>query len=265
MSDPTGPPPEGTPVSVAAPAPAAAHDEQPSDLELLGVWAVCVIVVLPALATGMSYELAGLVRPSYLEHLYYLTVAAGNVTLVAVLTWRGGITAEALGLGRPRWATDVGLSLLLTGATWVSYTFILSLLSEGARPDSWYYHRGLPMRPVGALSWVLASASAIAIGFAEELVFRGYLLTRLERVLQSPGWAVVVSSVAFGGCHLYQGFSGAVGAATFGALMALGFLATRRLWPVALAHSLYGILVYLDTPTPEFVLDLQSTPTSTGW
>jgi len=221
--------------------------------------------VLPALTSGMSYELAGLIRPSYLEHLYFLAVAAADVALVAVLVWRGGLASEAIGLTRPRWAADLGLGLLLTGAAWGSYIFLLSLLTEGARPESWYYHRGFPMRPVGPLSWVIASASAVAIGFAEELVFRGYLLTRLERILQSPGWAVVVSSIAFGSCHLYQGFTGAVGAVVFGALMALGFLATRRLWPVALAHSLYGILVYLDTPAPEVVLDLQSFPTPSGW
>src|SRR2546425_8670806 len=57
------------------------------------------------------------------------------------------------------------------------------------------------------VAWTLAA-------FGEEFVYRGYLLTRIARVLGDPprAWlaALVVTSILFGVGHAYQGLSGMI-------------------------------------------------------
>ena len=83
----------------------------------------------------------------------------------------------------------------------------------------------------------------MAIGFAEELVWRSYLVTRIEEVTDSTIQAIVLTSLLFGLNHLYQGPMGVVSATLIGAMYASVFSVTRRLWPIALAHGLYDLIL----------------------
>jgi membrane protease YdiL (CAAX protease family) len=71
----------------------------------------------------------------------------------------------------------------------------------------------------------------------EELVFRGYLIARLERLLQSTRLAVVVSTGLFAGLHTYQGTIGVLNATVIGLACAIWFCMFRRLWPLCLVHA----------------------------
>lgn len=95
----------------------------------------------------------------------------------------------------------------------------------------------IPQDPLGKVVWVLVSFTA---GFCEEAAFRGYLMTRLRLLGKLNSWLipVVVSSVAFGACHAYQGWPGFIVISVYGAMFALLFLRTKRIWPVIIAHSL---------------------------
>ncbi len=81
-------------------------------------------------------------------------------------------------------------------------------------------------------------------GFAEELIFRGYLLNRMGRLLgQGPvAWtvAVVGQAVLFGLLHLYLGWGGAV-VIGFNALFTGAFflISKRNLWPLIIVHGLW--------------------------
>jgi membrane protease YdiL (CAAX protease family) len=72
--------------------------------------------------------------------------------------------------------------------------------------------------------------------FCEEFLFRGFLLTQLDDWLQSLFWAWVVSSIAFGLAHFYQGWSGMTRAALLGALLAYPVVRFGSLYPGMLAH-----------------------------
>jgi uncharacterized protein len=82
-----------------------------------------------------------------------------------------------------------------------------------------------------------------AVAFGEEMVFRGFMLRRIQELL-GPGpragaWAVATQSVIFGMGHFYLGARGVLTAAVVGAVYGAWFLARdRNLWPLIIAHGL---------------------------
>jgi membrane protease YdiL (CAAX protease family) len=99
------------------------------------------------------------------------------------------------------------------------------------------------LRPDGIARFFLLVVAQGANGFAEELVMRAYLITRLERLLSTTWVAVVVTTVLFASYHIYLGFAGMIGAAAIGFVYAISFCWFRRLWPLCVAHALHNILV----------------------
>ena len=87
--------------------------------------------------------------------------------------------------------------------------------------------------------------SCAAVGFGEELVFRGYIFSRWLAFSRSPGQAVMASSLLFGISHAYQGFAGIANAGAIGVVYAVGFLFVRRLWPLVIAHAMLDIFIFL--------------------
>jgi membrane protease YdiL (CAAX protease family) len=91
--------------------------------------------------------------------------------------------------------------------------------------------------------WTLAA-------FGEELIFRGYLMNTLARVLgnKNGGWifACIVNSILFGIGHTYQGISGVILLGIIGLLYALFYLGSgRNLWVPILIHGLYDTSAFL--------------------
>lgn len=91
--------------------------------------------------------------------------------------------------------------------------------------------------------WTLAA-------FGEELIFRGYLMNTLARVLgnRNRGWifACFINSILFGVGHTYQGISGVILLGIVGLLYALFYLGSgRNLWVPILIHGLYDTSAFL--------------------
>src|SRR5436853_102010 len=97
---------------------------------------------------------------------------------------------------------------------------------------------------------LLVAAAILAAGFGEEFVYRGYLLTRIARVLgDTPrAWlaALVVTSIVFGVGHQYQGLSGMITAGLGGFVFGLLYLVTgRNLWVSVIAHGTMDTVGFL--------------------
>ncbi len=115
------------------------------------------------------------------------------------------------------------------------------------------------------------------IGWQEELLFRGYYLQNLEESL-NLGWAIGLSSVAFGLFHILsmnsssplQLILGVIGTVLFSLLLVYAYLQTRSLWlPIGLhigwnffEGSIYGFpvsgiqfggIVFHQAVGPEFI------------
>jgi membrane protease YdiL (CAAX protease family) len=104
----------------------------------------------------------------------------------------------------------------------------------------------IPKDPAGKVLWVLVAWTA---GFCEEVAFRGYVLTRLRLLGRFNSWwiPILISSLAFGACHTYQGLAGFIVITIYGAMFGLLYIRTGSLWPCILAHFLwdFGALFYL--------------------
>jgi len=101
----------------------------------------------------------------------------------------------------------------------------------------------IPETPREKLWAVLIVAPTAA--FCEEFLFRGYLLTQMHDWLHSLLWAWVVSSVAFGLAHFYQGWSGMIRAGLLGALLAYPVVRWGSLYPAMLAHWMIDTVALL--------------------
>jgi membrane protease YdiL (CAAX protease family) len=81
--------------------------------------------------------------------------------------------------------------------------------------------------------------------FGEEMLFRGFFLDAIRRLLVVEGWpatlfAVVVQAALFGTLHLYQGPAGAATAGAIGLAFGLAWwIAGRNLWAGILLHGVF--------------------------
>lgn len=87
---------------------------------------------------------------------------------------------------------------------------------------------------------------SLSIGFSEELVTRGYLIPRLERVVKSKVRANVISSAFFSAWHTPNGIVAAWGTFLVGIIYGVVFVATRRMWPTVWVHALYDFIAFLS-------------------
>jgi len=142
---------------------------------------------------------------------------------------------QSVGIVRVRWLNDIlwGCGIWLIG-TYAYYT-AFSLLPSSVFPST----EGIPTleKPTDLWGVLILLAASCANGFAEELVIRGYLLTRIERLLDSTWSAVGITSLLFASYHLYQGVGSMICIGVLGLFYGGAFSATRRLWPLVIAHA----------------------------
>jgi membrane protease YdiL (CAAX protease family) len=86
--------------------------------------------------------------------------------------------------------------------------------------------------------------SIAVVGVVEELIFRGFLMTRLAKLLggRGAGWmaALIIQAALFGFAHAYQHTYGIVLTAALGLLFGSVYLLFgRSLLPIVVAHGVY--------------------------
>lgn len=82
---------------------------------------------------------------------------------------------------------------------------------------------------------------SITAGIVEEILYRGFVFWYLAHFM--PIWAViVVSSVAFGLAHSYQGVGGMIRVAMIGLAFGAFYVLTGSIWLAMLAHAVFDIL-----------------------
>ena len=126
-------------------------------------------------------------------------------------------------------AFGLTLGAVLMGLIFFSQLVFGSLVVEGSA-----FELG-----IGAVAGRILAALIlmVLVGYYEELVFRGYILQNLVEG-SGLGWALIISSILFGGLHLINPNASAFTLASItgaGLLMAYGWIATGRLWlPIGL-------------------------------
>ena len=153
---------------------------------------------------------------------------------------RAGLDWASLGLtnpaGRKGLAIAAAVAVGLYLANLAISAWVLPLLAQWFPPTPGpsflaYIRGNLP----GFLLW--AAIGWIVGGFMEECLFRGFLLTRVERACGGGPTGVVAGigaqALLFGALHLYQGPFGFAFAGTFALASGAAYvLGGRNLWPL---------------------------------
>lgn len=192
--------------------------------------------------------------PSYMA----LSLVVRSLQVVApvllLVRYRNGDWAE-LGLQRPRILRD---GLLGTGVLFASLVAVYACFYPayyglyfvlGPDAAAWLYsedgesaRRAAMEAPTAWNLFLLFPLMSLANGFAEELVVRGHLLPNFERLTGSSLAALLITTASFAGYHAYQGPYGVLSTGVIGLVYGAVFLATRRLWPLVLAHAATDLL-----------------------
>jgi len=110
-------------------------------------------------------------------------------------------------------------------------------IPEGADMSGYNYLEGnLPMLIAALLAVFIASS------FGEEVIYRGFLITRISEMGgNTKTWlrlAVLISSIVFGLIHFKWGPMGMVQTGFMGLALGIAFLMTKRnLWALVMAHA----------------------------
>lgn len=197
------------------------------------VYILFLIIAVPALSflSTRPQDLLRLPRKTlYFSAVTSQWVLAGLTALVIATT-----TAGFFGFGAISWTVFIRWTVGLVGVSCAGIGVALLLESLGLWPgDSPLVLRLIPVTP-GEKAWALLIVAPTA-AVCEEFVYRGYLLRELAVQTHSVVFAWVVSSLAFGFCHAYQKFSGAMRAALLGALLAAPVVLAGSLYPAIATH-----------------------------
>jgi len=130
-------------------------------------------------------------------------------------------------------------ALVLTGLTISAVSRFFTEIPSGS----------LFLPPEDPVSWCVLVVSCTSSAYLEESFFRFYLLSKRAELGLGPYRAVLISTLLFSVCHIYEGPWGFLNAALSGILLAFIFLRSRSLHGIAFAHALYNVLVYILNAT----------------
>lgn len=151
----------------------------------------------------------------------------------------------ALGLNRPVRPARLPLQVLgvAAGAYFAAaLSTVLATRGLGWAPIDVVRFASLRGDAVQMLQMLAISWTTAALG--EELLFRGFLQTRLQALLAARAGrfavpaAQVLQALLFGLCHAYQGPTGVLVTASVGLAFGLAYQRLGSLWPVVIAHGL---------------------------
>jgi membrane protease YdiL (CAAX protease family) len=203
---------------------------------------------MPAAAIDLFILIAGYVLTAFIARAAGLPFP-GSIAVIASLllaSWRLSRHSESwpgVGVRTPRSWGGVALSVIGIYAT-VAAAMIL-LVTPLADAMRW------PALDTSAFASVRGNAATLAgmlvlvwtvVAFGEELIFRGFILSRLQRLL-GPGAtggavAVVLQAALFGVGHFYLGARGMAAATLVGIVYGSWYLLRERnLWPLIIAHG----------------------------
>ncbi len=187
--------------------------------------------------------------------LAYSLALVGAVYLPRIVGLR--TSREELGVTRwPAWR-DIG-AFLLAIVPYILLTMLLVTVVDLIWAINTEQQQEIPFaQPVLRIEYIVAFVTLVVLApLAEELLFRGYLLGKLQKKMH-PYVAIGISALVFGAMHLpAKELQWAVAIDTFALGIVLGVLRvhTGSVWASVLLHSLKnGIAYYFLFIAPQFL------------
>ena len=169
--------------------------------------------------------------------------------------WRRGLTWRDLGLRRPAsWPRTIALALAVGLALQVISTYVTEPVMLHV------FHQQEDLSDFRALvgNWKLALFALLVVwtlaAFGEEMVFRGYVFSRIADLTGTRVAAVLLTTILFGFGHYYQGWAGVADSCISGLVFALLYARTGNLWLPILAHGFtdtFGLLLVVSNLVPS--------------
>ncbi len=243
--------PDKSGVPPAEPDAVPPKDLAPVERTTLELWfevsAVLCLAYLPALYHALGAVNSGrLVEYSPFHEALYRTILAAQIAMplfaIIVLArddW------SLFGIVRPRWVVDPVLACVIWFCCRAFRQFAASAMPLFILRLPHPHLSGSHVVPQGVFDYSLLFVACIASGLQQELIYRGYLIPRFERLLRSTWLAVLLAALLFGTYHLYEGVAATIVITGTGIIYGIAFCLTRRLWPICVAHAMHNFLLWL--------------------
>lgn len=158
---------------------------------------------------------------------------------------------QDIGFKRPKsWLKTIGIGIgvvLLLQALGIIVLFPMMQYFGIQLPD---YSRFEEIRGNLPMLFVWLGVSWTTAGFGEEIIWRGFVMTRLAKILGGgkTAWvsSLILISIVFGLLHIYQGWFGVIMTGTVGLILGILYIATgRNLWSSIIAHGMTDTTSFL--------------------
>ncbi len=163
------------------------------------------------------------------------------IALILFFLWRNSEPVSSMGwIFKKPW-NEVALAIVLfvplsLGIAWIENLLRLAGLSVPSKP--------LPsfLTAKGPTEYLLAVLLVGIVAFAEETIFRGYLILRLKEITASRGLAALLSAILFSLGHGYEGSAGVITVGLMGLVFAFIYLWRQSLVTPMVMHFLQDFI-----------------------
>lgn len=181
------------------------------------------------LLIGFGLILAVIWSPRPLQHWLYF-VALGWFIVSITLTFEGwkALGCCVAGFWRSCWVIGVAVAIAAIATFFASSYHTL-------------HHPGSPVQ------WVKSFGGYTIWALLQQLLLQGYFLARLLRVLPSANLAAALTASVFAVAHLPNPILTPL-TLIWGLTACLIFIKSRNVYPLAIAHAIFGICVAITIP-----------------
>jgi membrane protease YdiL (CAAX protease family) len=189
---------------------------------------------------------------SYQKTMGWLWIA----TIVLLVTTPSTLLFKAPADARLDFArSSLGLPLVLGLCIGIALPVLLAWMNPKVRARQASQLGNLAFfAPQGARERAWFVGVALSAGFCEEVIFRGFLIRYLTKLLGDvhPAMAVVLAALVFGLDHGYQGWMGILTTAILALLFSFLFISSGTLWLPIMIHALFDLrFLLLSTNASE--------------
>jgi len=202
---------------------------------------ILVFLLLIAPSTGLSFFAIRLGSLSFcLTAVATILRDLGLVSLIVFFLWRNREPIGQVGWTFARAWQDAALGAVL----FVPMFFGAGSLEEMLKASGFSSPATPPrsLTPGSPAEFLLAGVLVVVVAIAEEIIFRGYLILRLQAITRSRVAAALLSSIIFSLGHGYEGTSGVITVGLMGLLFALVYLSRKSLMAPIVMHFLQDFI-----------------------
>lgn len=160
--------------------------------------------------------------------IYFTALAWFVLSIITSFPGWKAMGFSVSGFRRSLWV--VGVAMLMAGAA----TLLASNLHT-------LHH------PSGPIAWVRAFGGYTIWALAQQFLLQGYFLLRLHRLMPSGVWAAITAASVFALAHLPNPILTPV-TLIWGLAACFVFLKCRNIYPLAIAHAIFGICLAITIP-----------------